>query len=170
VACGRELVELGDRVGEEVLSYVGCQQLAWCHRELGDVDAMARWLADAARRMTAPTSSSSPSTRARCSWPALAGADAITRRMKDVTPSTTVTWGYVAPLRLVLDELRGGGPRRAQLESMAAEREGIRRLTWEAALGRQLARTGLHTRAPARCPPPRPTAGSSRGTRRTDRR
>jgi DNA-binding CsgD family transcriptional regulator len=43
LACGRELIELGDRTGLGVLSCVGRQQLWWCYRELGDRDEMNRW-------------------------------------------------------------------------------------------------------------------------------
>ena len=43
-----ELVELGDRLGVEVFSYVGFQQLWWCYRELGDRDQMDRWYAETA--------------------------------------------------------------------------------------------------------------------------
>ena len=54
LACGNELVELGDRIGVEVFSYVGRQQLWWCYRELGDREQMDRWYAEAADRMRLP--------------------------------------------------------------------------------------------------------------------
>ena len=54
MTCGYELVELGDRIGVEVFSYVGRQQLWWCYRELGDREQMDRWYAEAADRMRLP--------------------------------------------------------------------------------------------------------------------
>jgi DNA-binding CsgD family transcriptional regulator len=150
LACGHELVELGDRMGEQVLCYVGHQQLAWCHRELGDVDAMASALAESARRMTVPDLEQvSLDACAALLAGDLAGADTITRHLKDVTPSATMASGYTEPLRLAIDELRGGGLRREQAEAMAANLDGLRRFWWEAALARLLARTGLRKRAAA---------------------
>ena len=54
LACGRELIELGERTGQEIFTVVGYQQLWWCHRELGDRAAMAQWDAAAARRVRGP--------------------------------------------------------------------------------------------------------------------
>ena len=54
LACGTELVELGDRIGVELFSYIGCQQLWWCYRELGDRDQMDDWYAEATRRIRLP--------------------------------------------------------------------------------------------------------------------
>ena len=42
IACGHELIELGDRTGQDVFSIVGCQQLWWCYCQLGDRAAMAK--------------------------------------------------------------------------------------------------------------------------------
>jgi hypothetical protein len=54
MACGVELAELGDRIGSELFSYVGRQQLCWCYQELGDREQTARWFAAAAARMRVP--------------------------------------------------------------------------------------------------------------------
>ena len=54
LACGNELVELGDRLGVEVFSYVGCQQLWWCYRELGDRDADGPLVRRGGERMRLP--------------------------------------------------------------------------------------------------------------------
>ena len=54
IACGHELIELGDRTGLGLLSAVGRQQLWWCHRELGHRDEMDRWTAAAADRIRWP--------------------------------------------------------------------------------------------------------------------
>jgi hypothetical protein len=48
IACGTELIEIGDQTGLEVFTCVGRQQLWWCHRELGDRDEMDRWYESAA--------------------------------------------------------------------------------------------------------------------------
>jgi DNA-binding NarL/FixJ family response regulator len=49
IACGHELLELGERTGEDVFSLVGCQQLAWCHSQLRGREELGRWIAAAAR-------------------------------------------------------------------------------------------------------------------------
>jgi DNA-binding CsgD family transcriptional regulator len=54
IACGHELIALGERTGQDVFSIVGCQQLAWCHRQLGDRAALTRWHAAAARLVRGP--------------------------------------------------------------------------------------------------------------------
>jgi DNA-binding NarL/FixJ family response regulator len=54
LACGRELIELGDRTGLEVFACVGRQQLTWCYRELGDLDEMNRWDQAAEERVHGP--------------------------------------------------------------------------------------------------------------------
>ena len=54
LACGRELIELGDTTGLEVFACVGRQQMAYCYRELGDRDEMDRWCAAARARVHGP--------------------------------------------------------------------------------------------------------------------
>ena len=54
LACGHELIELGERTGMEVFGLVGCQQLWWCHRELGDRDESERWFVEAELRAPRP--------------------------------------------------------------------------------------------------------------------
>ena len=54
LACGRELIELGDTTGLEVFACVGRQQMAYSYRELGDRDEMDRWCAAARARVHGP--------------------------------------------------------------------------------------------------------------------
>jgi DNA-binding NarL/FixJ family response regulator len=54
IACGHELLELGERTGEDVFALVGCQQLAWCHSQLCDRDELVRWFAAADRLARGP--------------------------------------------------------------------------------------------------------------------
>ena len=54
LACGRELLELGERTGQDIFTTVGCQQLSWCYCELGDRAAMEQWHDAAALRVRWP--------------------------------------------------------------------------------------------------------------------
>ena len=92
VACGHELLELSDHVDEEVLSYTGRLQLAWCYRELGKVDEMARWQAEAARRTSVPDIElASNDACAALLEGDLEQAETLTDGMEQLNPSATVT-------------------------------------------------------------------------------
>ena len=54
IACGTELIGIGDQTGLEVFACVGRQQLWWCHRELGDRDEMDRWYQSAGQLVRGP--------------------------------------------------------------------------------------------------------------------
>ena len=54
LACGHELIDLGERTGQGVFSIVGCQQLAWCCSQLGDPAALASWFDAAALLVHGP--------------------------------------------------------------------------------------------------------------------
>ncbi len=121
LACGNELVELGDRLGVEVFSYVGCQQLWWCYRELGDREQMDRWYAEAASRMRLPD------LEQHSYPPSVALLDGDLTRAEHTTKLLSDAWGetrlghlYAAGLRMAIEDNRGRLPDPGELERALA--------------------------------------------------
>jgi DNA-binding NarL/FixJ family response regulator len=111
VACGHELIELGDRTGHEVFGSVGRQQLWWCYRELGERPEMDRWYDSAAQRIRGQD------IEQLSQLPALALLDGDLDRAEHMAGMVIKVWGpsgvgrtYMDPLRAFLEECRGHPP------------------------------------------------------------
>ena len=109
LACGQELIELGDRSGLGVLSCVGRQQLWWCDRELGDRDEMNRWYEAAEEWVHGPDIEqiSQAATVALIDGD-LERAERITDQIDDKWHASIVRNLYLVPLRLGIATCRGG--------------------------------------------------------------
>jgi hypothetical protein len=139
IACGHELIELGERTGQDVFSIVGRQQLYWCYLQLGDRAAMTRWGNASARLVRGPDLEQL--TFRIC----VALLDGELDRADEITDEMTRSEGahprYSKALRVDIGNLRGqlAGPNvlRAVIASRPAERALL-----EPVLARVLARTG----------------------------
>ena len=111
LACGHELIDLGDRTGHEVFGSVGRQQLWWCYRELGDRPEMDRWYESAAQRIRGQD------IEQLSQLPALAVLDGDLDRAEQMAEMVIKVWGpsgvgrtYINPVRAFLEECRGHPP------------------------------------------------------------
>ena len=110
------------------MSYTGRLQLAWCYRELGEVDEMARWQAEAARRTSVPDIElASNDACAALLEGDLERAETLTHGMEQLNPSATVTSAYVAPLRLAIADVRGEPRDRGELQAVVRRLGGVLR-------------------------------------------
>ncbi|MGH9270368.1 MAG: response regulator transcription factor, partial [Ilumatobacteraceae bacterium] len=129
-------------------SYTGRLQLAWCHRELGQVDEMARWQAEAARRTSIPDiEQASNDACAALLEGDLARAETLTERMEDLRPFAKQTFVWVPPLRQAIGDVRGAPRDLRKLDAAVRRSEGVARFRLDAVLGRLLARAGQQRRA-----------------------
>ena len=142
LACGTELVQLGDRLGVDVFSFAGRQQLWWCYRELGDREQMDRWYAEATERMH------TPDAELLSQLPALALMDGDLARAEQLTDELSAVWdasgvgtAYTVPLRAAIDDCRGRLPDPERLEEVLAAGTFHREIV-EAVLARTWARSG----------------------------
>ena len=108
LACGQELIELGDRTGLEVFACVGRQQLWWCYRELGDRDEMDRWYEAAAERVHGPDIEQLSHAAAVALMEGdLERAERITDEIEDVWHASILGHLYAEALRLGIAAYRG---------------------------------------------------------------
>jgi ATP/maltotriose-dependent transcriptional regulator MalT len=108
LACGHELIELGDRTGLGVFSLVGRQQLWWCYRELGDRDEMNRWFEAAAEWLHGPdVEQLSQAAAVALIDGDFERAERITAQIDHLWPAPIVGALYVKPLRLGIAICRG---------------------------------------------------------------
>ena len=147
MACGVELAELGDRIGSEVFSYVGRQQLCWCYRESGDREQTARWDAAAAERMRVPDMEqlSQPPTDAILDGD-LHRAEELTDVFHQSWEATGLARVYAGPLHFVIEDLRGHMSDPVELERELAVGGGMEEVL-RALLARSWARTGRLAKA-----------------------
>ena len=138
IRCGHELIELGERTGQEIFSLVGCEQLCWCHRELGDRAEMDRWRAAAAQIARGPDIEQLSQT---------AGAallDGDLDRAQQITDDIARIEGerrsYTTGMRRLINNCRGRLTDRARLHARMDSHPSDRWLI-EALLARTLART-----------------------------
>ena len=145
LACGRELIELGDRTGLEVFSCVGRQQLWWCYRELGDLDEMNRWYEAAEERVHGPDIEQISHAAAVALMDGdLERAERITDEIDDVWHASIVRHLYAEPLRMGIADCRGQTGYLDVLERQLHRRRGraTRPRLVEPVLARGFARTG----------------------------
>ena len=137
--CGRELLDLGERTGQEIFTTVGCQHLSWCYCELGDRAAMNQWHDAAALRVRWPDLEQlNQVSQIQMLDGDLDGASNTVDDMERVEGSIKP---YVEPKRFVIADLRGHLPDADQLRA-ALESDPHDAWQLEALLARSLARTG----------------------------
>jgi DNA-binding NarL/FixJ family response regulator len=144
IACGTELIEIGDQTGLDVFGCVGRQQLWWCHRELGDRDEMDRWYESSARLVRGPDLEqlSHPPAVALMDGD-LARAEQLIEQFSDLT---ILARGYAEPLRMAIADNRGHTLDPAKLERWR-DAGMIYDELLEAILARAWARRGQPSRA-----------------------
>jgi DNA-binding CsgD family transcriptional regulator len=144
IACGTELIAIGDQTGLEVFACVGRQQLWWCHRELGDRDEMDRWYESAGQLVRGPDVEqlSHPPAVALMDGD-LDRAEQLTNHLSDIV---IVARGYVEPLRMATADSRGHTLDPAKLERWR-DAGMIYDELLEAILARAWARRGQPSRA-----------------------
>ena len=108
IACGQELIELGDLTGLEVFACVGRQQLWWCYRELGNRDEMERWFEAAAERARGPDIEQASQAAAVALIDGdLDLAERLNNEIAEVWQSTTLAAVYTASVRWTIEAWRG---------------------------------------------------------------
>jgi DNA-binding NarL/FixJ family response regulator len=146
MACGAELIEIGDRTGLEVFACVGRQQLFWCHRELGDLEEMDRWYRAAAEHVRGPDLDQLSQA------PAVALMDGDLERAERLTDELIDAWdasaadAYTDPLRFAIEDVRGRTPDLDEMERQRASGTAFEDIM-EALLGRAWARRGHPSKA-----------------------
>ena len=147
LACGAELIELGERTGLEVFACVGRQHLWWCHRELGDRDEMDRWYRSAAEHVRGPDleQASNPPAVALMDGD-LERAEQLTDELSDVWDTSRLGTLYAGSLRLFIRDCRGRTPDPQQMERQLRGRTPYRDVV-EALLARAWARAARPSRA-----------------------
>lgn len=143
-AVGHELIELGERTGQDVFSMVGCQQLFWCHRQLGDRASMAKWDGAATRLVRGPDLEQlSQIVTVALLDGELDRADEVISEMARLEGANGI---YSEGSRFVVDDVRGrlvgSDDLHAFIESRPRERSAL-----EPFLARVLARTGQTEKA-----------------------
>jgi DNA-binding NarL/FixJ family response regulator len=107
LACGHELIELGDRTGLELFACVGRQQLWWCHRELGNRDEMDHWYQAAAEHVHGPDLEQLSHAAAVALMEGdLARAEQLTGVIEDIWESNDQGSVYAVSLRSALNDWR----------------------------------------------------------------
>jgi DNA-binding NarL/FixJ family response regulator len=146
LACGHELVELGERTGQDVFTLVGCQQLAWCHDQLGDLEGILRWR-DAARRLVRGPDLEQLTIELTLAVRSgdLVKAERISAEIVDLDGPHGV---YGGGSRACLNEVRGRPLAPATIEA-AIDADPALRWRLEPVLARSLARAGHVRRATA---------------------
>ena len=139
IACGHELIELGERTGQDVFSIVGSQQLWWCYCQLGDRAAMTRW-GDAAGRLVR-----GPDLEQLSFASFVAYLDGDLDRADEITDEVARIEGahpaYSASVRFIIQDIRGRLASPNALRAVIASRP-ARRAFLEPVIARALARTG----------------------------
>ena len=139
LACGRELIELGERTGQEIFIGVGCQQLWWCYRELGDRAATEHWHAAAAQRVRWPDLEQL--SQVACFAMLDGDLDRAERTLEEMDRIERGRDQYVSSKPSIIAAMRGWLPDpdrlRTRIESAPHDRWFL-----EALLARVLARTG----------------------------
>jgi DNA-binding CsgD family transcriptional regulator len=111
LACGQELIALGDQTGMEVFACVGRQQMWWCHRELGNRDEMDRWYESAAERIVGPDFEQIAHAASVALMDGdLARAERFTVELAEFPDSVDVGRIYAEPLRDAILDFRGRIP------------------------------------------------------------
>lgn len=107
MACGQELIELGDQTGVQIFAVVGRQQLCWCHRELGNRDEMDYWDHEAARRVRGPDIEQLGHAAAVALIEGdLDRAEQLTRQIEEISHPGDAGHVYSISLRAALDDWR----------------------------------------------------------------
>ena len=121
IACGHELIKLGDLTGLEVFACVGRQQLWWCYRELGNRDAMERWFEAAAERTRRPDIEQASQAAAVALIDGdLNLAEWLNNEIAEVWQSTTLAAVYTAGVRWTIEAWRGHTSHLADVERLVA--------------------------------------------------
>ena len=108
IACGHELIELGERTGMEVLTSVGLQQLWWCHRQMGDREEMDAWTAAAAARVRGPDCEQrSHEVSVAMLDGDLERTERLLVHLADAARPVGYLATYVDPMREAIDDIRG---------------------------------------------------------------
>ena len=111
IVCGHELVALGDVTGLEVFAGVGRQQLWWCAREMGDIEAMDRWYDEATEHVKGrDVEQLSHEAAVALLHGDLDQASALSDELAEVEHLMRLDDMYVLVLRFVIAECRGDVP------------------------------------------------------------
>ncbi len=147
VACGRELIDLGEQTGLEQFACVGRQQLWWCSREMGDRDEMDRWFEAAERHVRGPdVEQMSQAAIVALLDGDIDGAERLTDSFATFAIPLGMEEAYITCLRGAIDDCRGHPGDREGLQGYVDSGHGYTAFV-EANLARCCARMGDTRRA-----------------------